>query len=267
MKKILLSLALCLIFAAIVPDVPADTILFKSGRKVDGTIIASNEQSVTVDLYGVTEMAYELKDIESINGQPIVAPAPEETGMFSPVKPPEPPAAAKDEREVLQKIEEKALKQPPVPFTSKIAKTAARSGWELRLLFQFLGYGYFSICLYRIANRLKADNCSMAWVPIYNVILMFNIAALENMWITILYLVCWGFVSFPVLVFTGVGGIITVVAALLYIVVITIFAWMRIAANMGKPAWLGILVSVPVINVFALGYLAFCDSREEMELV
>lgn len=68
MKKIIVVCAV-LLFAAV--NAFADTIVFKSGKTIDGTIKTITNNTITVNLYGVTDMTYDLRDIDQINGQKV----------------------------------------------------------------------------------------------------------------------------------------------------------------------------------------------------
>jgi hypothetical protein len=260
MKGYLLPLIIC-IFISAAAGSAADTVLFKSGKKLEGAITARDDKTVTVDLSGVTEMTYDLKDIDSINGEPVVTAEKEVTGSFSPLTP------RPDDEQILKTIEAKALKQPAVPLSAKVPKVSSVQFLQIRLILGLLFYIYFSLCLYMVANRLHDDNSARAWLPGLNIYLMFDIAALKPAWIWVSYAACCGLLVFPGLAFTGIPGLLTVIFAWLYTIALTTFAWMRIAANMGKPTWLGLLTVVPVVNLFVLGYFAFSDSKENMELV
>ncbi|HPN66282.1 MAG TPA: hypothetical protein PLV09_02570, partial [Candidatus Omnitrophota bacterium] len=68
MKKTVLLCAVMLLLSA---NLRADTLSFKSGKTVEGNIKSIADGSVTVEIFGVTEMTYDLADIQEINGQAV----------------------------------------------------------------------------------------------------------------------------------------------------------------------------------------------------
>jgi hypothetical protein len=85
-------------------------------------------------------------------------------------------------------------------------------------------YIYFAIVLMTIAKKLNVKNGWFAWIPILNIILMFQCADL-NPWLILL-------------VFVPVANVI-----------VSIFAWMKIAERRGFEAWLGILIILPLAKL------------------
>jgi hypothetical protein len=61
----------------------------------------------------------------------------------------------------------------------------------------------------------------------------------------------WWAALFLLSIIPIVGPIITMV--------ISAILWMKIAEKRGRPAWLGILTVLPLVNFFIYGYLAFTD--------
>jgi hypothetical protein len=95
-------------------------------------------------------------------------------------------------------------------------------------------YVYMALALMTIATKTNTPNGWLAWIPIANIFLMFNIAGKPAWWF-ILFLI-------P-----------------LVNIVIAIIVWMAIAEARHKPNWWGILMIVPVINIIVPGYLAWSD--------
>lgn len=94
-------------------------------------------------------------------------------------------------------------------------------------------YAFFAFCLFRIAQRSGlTDKAWWGWVPILQVLLMLKIAGVAWWWI-FLFLI-------P-----------------LVNIVIGIIVWIKIAEKLGKPKWLGVLMLIPGLDLFILGYLAF----------
>jgi len=95
-------------------------------------------------------------------------------------------------------------------------------------------YVYMALALMTIATKTNTPNGWLAWIPIANIFLMFNIAGKPAWWF-ILFLI-------P-----------------LVNIVIAIIVWMAIAEARHKPNWWGILMIVPVVNLIVPGYLAWSD--------
>jgi hypothetical protein len=94
------------------------------------------------------------------------------------------------------------------------------------------GYVYLALALVAIAVKTKTGRAVWGWIPILNIILMFDIAKKPRWWI------------FPLLI-----PVVNIFVAVLL--------WMRIAEQRQKPRWWGVLAVVPVINLIVPGYLAW----------
>lgn len=93
-------------------------------------------------------------------------------------------------------------------------------------------YIYFALTLMTIAKKLDVKNAWFAWVPILNIILMFQCAGLSP----------WLFLT----MFIPLVNIIVMV-----------YAYMKIAERRGFESWLGILMIVPIAQLIIPGYLAW----------
>jgi hypothetical protein len=102
------------------------------------------------------------------------------------------------------------------------------------LFFIAVIYVYMALALMTIANKTNTPNAWLAWIPIANIFLMFNIAGKPAWWFILILI--------P-----------------LVNIVIAIIVWMAIAEARHKPNWWGILMIVPVINLIVPGYLAWSD--------
>ncbi len=120
-----------------------------------------------------------------------------------------------------------------------LAMAAAFIGIFLFIL--LLNYVVGSWATMDIAKRLKEDEIAWyAWVPIANVYLWTRMAQKEWWWMLIVIL--GGFIP-------GIGSLIIMGG--------TIYLWWLIVERMGRPGWLGILMVIPVVNLVALGILAW----------
>jgi hypothetical protein len=101
-------------------------------------------------------------------------------------------------------------------------------GWSIAIA----SYLYVTICLFLIARETGTDYAWFAFVPILNVFLLVLIAYKPMWWI----LGCF--------------------IPLLNIVVIVLL-WMGLAEVRDKPAWMGLPILIPGVNLIFMGYLAF----------
>ncbi len=249
MKKILL---VCAAIALLTVNAWADTVTFRSGKKVEGNIKAITNNSVTVDLYGVTEMTYDLADIREINGQAVdlkpaeASPAPQAETVET-----VPPVA--EAVTPLSPSQEEKLSGLSVTETPKIKLPDKESKVVLAaIIMAFLGviiiaclifYIYSAVCLQAIARKTDTQNGWMAWIPIANLFLACKIGNVRYVW---LLLLLTGFV--PIL-----GAFLAPICDLFLFG----FIWFRIALARGKEGWIGVITIIPVVGLFTMGYLAF----------
>ncbi|MCK9615336.1 MAG: general secretion pathway protein GspB [Candidatus Omnitrophica bacterium] len=95
-------------------------------------------------------------------------------------------------------------------------------------------YIYNSLCLSKIANKTNTPFGWFAWLPILNIFLMLMIARKSFWWLILLLIPLVNFICI-------------------------IIIWMEIAKMRNKPAWLGLLMMLPLpfANFIIIGYLAF----------
>jgi len=218
----------------------ADTLSFKSGKIVEGTIKSIADGSVTVEIFGVTEMTYDLADIQEINGQTVEAkPAVETPAAETPAVEPGPVPVATEESPAAE--EETAF---PETELSKEERVILGAGL-MAMAMAFLGiillaglaiYIFCSLCLQIIARKTGTEPSWLAWIPVANLFLSCKIGGLSYLWL-LAFLV--PFVN----------------------VLVSIYIWYRISEARGKPGLLSLLLLVPVANLVFMGYLAFSRSE------
>ena len=227
----------------------ADIIHLKNGGKITGTILKETEDSVVIDI-GVGEVTQRKQGIKNIERNKNKTEHKETTMLNN-----KPPAVSiKQDVEDVKKNEDKHdyAKETFAMIQGKPVETIRKPNTALiatlALFIALFSYIFFAVCYYRIAVRTGTSGAWTAWVPILNIILMFNIAGLSGFWILALIGVSFiGIASGPIpAVLTQIMGAI-----------FGIYVFCRIAANMGKPFWVGILMCIPIVNLFVLGYLAF----------
>ena len=110
----------------------------------------------------------------------------------------------------------------------------------LILLISIIYYIYSAICLSRIAKRTKTPGHWLAWIPIFNFLLMVNIARKPEWWVFLFFI--------PIVN-----------------IFISVLVWMGISSTLGKSKWLGILIIITPINLFIPGYLAFSKNKKNTQ--
>lgn len=105
------------------------------------------------------------------------------------------------------------------------------------MLFVIAVYVYSAICVMRMAKKTNTENAWMAWIPIFNLVLLIQIARKPLWWIILFFI--------P-----------------LVNIVMTILVWMGVSKELKKPEWIGVVMIIPIANLVAMGYLAF--SKEEV---
>lgn len=95
-------------------------------------------------------------------------------------------------------------------------------------------YLYTSYCLQKIAQKTNTPNDWLAWIPVINIVLMVQIAKLSLWWIVGLFI--------PII---NIG--------------VAVYIWWKIAENLRRPGWWGILMLIGPINLILLYFMAFKD--------
>ena len=100
-------------------------------------------------------------------------------------------------------------------------------------------YIYFALALMAIAKKTKTKNGWLAFIPIANVYLMTQIAKLPGLYTFALLL---GLIPF-------IGSI----ALILFFV----YLWWKIAEQINRPGWWGILLMIPIVNFIIILIMAW----------
>lgn len=108
------------------------------------------------------------------------------------------------------------------------------------LVYLLISYIITGVSLYRIAKRTKTDNAWLAWVPIFNLLLVADIGK-ESLWLGLITILV-GFVPF-------IGVIISAV--------LVVYLFWRVNEKLKKPGILALLTLIPVVQLFYLLYLAY----------
>lgn len=95
-------------------------------------------------------------------------------------------------------------------------------------------YIYIGVAVMNVSRKLKYKHGWLIFIPIANLFLILKLARMSY----------WYFLAF----------LIPVANIVLFAVV-----WMKISDNLKKPGYWGILMVVPVVNLVAVGYLAWSE--------
>jgi hypothetical protein len=100
-------------------------------------------------------------------------------------------------------------------------------------------YIYAALALMAIAKKTKTPNGWLAWIPIANLFLIIQIA--KQPW--------WHIFALLIYAIPAVGG--------LAFLAITAFWWWKVAENINREGWQGILMVIPIVNLIMLGVFAW----------
>ncbi|HZT44119.1 MAG TPA: DUF5684 domain-containing protein [Chthonomonadaceae bacterium] len=105
------------------------------------------------------------------------------------------------------------------------------------LIVDIIGYIIVALPVYIIAKKSEHEYAWLAFVPIANLWLMCDMADKDYWW---LLLFCLPIVNF----------------------IVYILVWMAIAENTNKPAWLGLLMAIPVVSLVVAFYMALYEPKQ-----
>jgi len=119
-----------------------------------------------------------------------------------------------------------------LPSTLALLRNLLLGIWFFYLLY----YLFFAYCLQVMAKKTNTPDRWMAWIPVFQIYLMCKIAKRPGWW----FLLCF----------------LPVISLVIFIILLV-----DIAKALGKPEWVGVLVILPIIGIFAWGYLAFAKGK------
>lgn len=270
MKKKILFLTAVLLFFAV--NSFADTIILKSGKQVEGTILEREDNFIKVD-FGDFSLTYFLDEIDTINGEKVSLSAGEAEidigqestaevvteGMSQPEQIGEDDFLPAGEYSRSPEVFPEEAPQPEYVGMDNSRETGFSEGYGgsqdesarnmalfagimfIAFIFFVIFYIYGALCLQFIAKKTSQEPVWMAWVPIANLFLMCRVAGLSYWWLLILL--------------TSFIPILGPIANAVFFA----FLWYKIALARNKPGWIGALAFLPLINIIVIGYLAFSD--------
>lgn len=274
MKK---ALGLCFILCFISLSLFADTIVLKSGKRIEGSIVERSGNYIKVEVSGTT-LTYFIDEIATINEGAVTGTAPATTSPAVPpaalMAEPQEPSTRVDRPDTAasgtlgsdapigRQNRDSTRKSPAnttdgrntIDRTNPFYEFLTLAGMGDGAMYAALGvfavvffvfciffYVYGAICLYLISKKTGKGTSLLAWIPIANLFLMCKIADLSYFWLFALFLL-----FIPI-----IGGMLVSAG---FVVI-----WYRIAQARGKPGWLGIITIVPLANLVVMGYLAFSE--------
>lgn len=102
------------------------------------------------------------------------------------------------------------------------------------IAFWIIDYVVLAVSLMVIAKKDGLDNGWFAWIPILNVILMMQIAAVDWWYFLLLLVPCVN-------------------------IIVWVYIWWQICESRGRPGVLSLLMLVPIANFLLPPFLAFTD--------
>ena len=105
------------------------------------------------------------------------------------------------------------------------------TGGMLWILF-LLTYLIVAYPIFVMGQKTDSDHAWFAFVPILNAVLLLEIAGKDLWWILLFLIPCVN-------------------------IIVAIVVWMGVAEAMDKPAWVGVLVILPLVGWLVPWYLAF----------
>ncbi|MFH1515202.1 MAG: hypothetical protein ABIG42_07055 [bacterium] len=138
-------------------------------------------------------------------------------------------------------------------------------------IFYVLSFLFFTICLVTmVLNSIREDSQTylvLSMIPVLNIIPMIRIPAwplgsLVILIISMMALPIHYYYIFNSHKFTDIYYDIYIIATVIFIANWS-WLWCDISYAIGKHKWIGIFMMVPILNIFALLYLAFGKGRRK----
>lgn len=119
------------------------------------------------------------------------------------------------------------------------------------LIIQLLFYILCSIPLYLLAKKADHEMAWVAFIPIFNVLLMLHLARLSLWWMV------------PILI-TGMFDYLffNIIYILLYS-----YIYFKFIEAYGKNGWLGLLLLIPIVGYIFMYYLALSNDVQYVQVV
>lgn len=248
MKK---TIILFFVFAcAITVRAFADTIVLKTGQKIEGTIVERNSETVKIRFEGV-DLSYMLSEVDFINQEKIKPagagelqpPENRQNTMMQGIAFPAPSPDASSGTSLPQHLQPNTALTGALGPNSALFPQIAVGVALIVLLVIIVFYVFGAICLQLIATKTQAGPVWMAWVPIANLFLMCTIAQIRFWWLLLFLGAFIPYLHLNIICTTAFNG----------------FVWYKIALARNKPGWIGVLSVIPIVHLIVMGYLAFSE--------
>jgi len=249
MKKSVLFFCVCACLIAV--NAFADTVVLKTGQKIEGTILERGNETIKIRFEGV-DLSYVLSEVDFINGEKI-KPASSVVDLQAPENKQD---AGGRGATTVPPAPGTTLSQTPQPFslqqnaTSSGARTPATMlsmiavGVAIVVIIVIVVFYVFgAICLQLIAKKTQAEPVWMAWVPLANLFLMCKIAQVSFWWLLLFLGAFIPYLHLNIICMAVFNG----------------FVWYKIAVARNKPGWVGVLSVIPIVHLGVMGYLAFSE--------
>jgi hypothetical protein len=128
----------------------------------------------------------------------------------------------------------------------------------LALFLCLINYVYSSLTLYKIAQKLKAENPWLAWIPLVKYYLQLELADMSPAFLALYFApIVFGFLS--VLPVIGLLFNFLVFFASIGVMVVNVISFMNISEKRGYEKLLGLMAIYPLTSYILLGILAWGD--------
>jgi hypothetical protein len=283
MKK---ALGLCFILCFISISLFADTIVLKSGKRIEGKISERTENYIKIDISGTT-LTYFIDEIATIN----------EGSVMREAEPTDSVPRASESQTAAPSVR---AYRPDTKVSGALGSNAQSSGGDVS---GSSGQNQESLPQrknYSSAGQTDTQNRIGLDSPWYDMLSMFNVAdasmvAALGAFAFVFFIFCiffyvYGSICFyliskksgrgvPLLAWIPIANLFLMLkiadisywwlfALLICLVpfiggllvsVGFVYVWYRIAEARGKPGWLGLLTIIPLANLVVMGYLAFSE--------
>jgi len=259
----------------------ADTVVLKSGKRLEGKIVEKNNECIRIDLEGLP-LTYYLDEIAEINGEKTTS---SENAATSPEKQIPIPSYPKETPQASSMGIPRDDGQNPAELSNPPAQvSAAHTGGErqnpeaytegeqqnrpprevrtcplsaspearkkvMGMIMMFIVLMliltiYLTLCMQIIAQKIGTEPTWLAWIPVANMFLMCKMAGISYWWLLLFLISLVPFLNIiGIFINLGFGG----------------YIWYKIARARKKPGWIGVLTIVPIVNLFFISYLAFAE--------
>jgi hypothetical protein len=291
MKKVLF---LCCVLCFFSLSLFADTVVLKSGKQIEGTIVEKTNDSIKIDINGAT-LTYYLDDIATINSEAVVAESPVKAPTSAAITPPttQTPIVIENMPQTqgytgaggssavsvpgqTGGVTQGENSEPRRVFKNKHASQNSTKEEEFSKVF---GQGN---PLARLFTSLF-DQSGTAVAAVVGMIVIIIVCFWIFMYV--FGAICLYVISRktgkgePILAWIPIGNLFLMckIAGLSYFWIFalllvfipfigglliaagSVYLWYKIAQARNKPGWLGILTIIPLANFVVMGYLAFSE--------